>query len=151
MDAYKTPASNLYIENERPYKPVAGILIGLCFSVLLMHLSSTIIAIIFGALSGEAITEENFSSMLAGSNLYLLADTVVSAVVLFFAGRAIGKRTKGKEIKFAIILALITLSIYLPIYIFSNAFIEYPVWYNLIAFISTVVIVPFGAKSVANT
>ncbi|MDP3815805.1 hypothetical protein [Pseudomonas sp.] len=151
MDAYKTPASDLHVEGEIEYRPLAGLLIGLCFAVLLTSLTSTILCIAFGVLLGADLSSENFVIELASNNFYLLTDIAISAIVVFYAGRATGKRTHGKEIKFGAILAIITLAMSLLLSIYTDAFSIFPAWYTALATISIIILIPFGAKSVANT
>lgn len=151
MDAYRTPASGLHTENQRVSKPISGILIGLCFTILLTTLTSSIMAVVFAASLDAGVTIENLNSEIAKNSIYLLADLAVSSIVIFFAGRAIGKRTPGKEIHYGIILSVITLLIYLPMFWYTNALITYPIWYNLLVLFSLFLILPLGAKTAAHT
>ena len=151
MDAYKTPTSDLHVEFPKEHKPITGILIGLFFVVIVMNITSTLLAIIFGALLGADFTVESWTALLATNNAYLLTDLSISAIVCFYAGRAVGKRTPKKEIYFGVILAIINIAIYLPIFIYTDAFTTYPSWYNALSFIVNFSIIPLGASSAANT
>lgn len=151
MDAYRTPASGLNTKSQITYKPVSGILIGLCLTILLANFASAIIVAIFAAWSGTEITSEKLNLAFSQNSSALLADLLVNGVVLFFAGRFIGKRTTGKEMQYGIILSAITLLIYLPTFWLSDAFTIYPYWYNLLAFSSVILALPLGAKTVSHT
>ncbi len=74
-------------------KPVKGILVGLGYTMLLATIIGMIWLFAFGAILGFDLTSPNLESEMAGSTLYMISDTIVSAIVLFLGGRAAGKRT----------------------------------------------------------
>lgn len=151
MEAYKTPSADLRTEDLRKHKPIKGLLIGLCLTIILATLASTINTIIFGILLGANLSGNDLGTALASNIAFLLTDLIISAAIVFYAGRSTGKRTPGKEIKFGTILASITFLIYLPIFIYSNAFTTYPAWHNILSLFLIFTLIPYGAKSVANT
>ncbi len=151
MDVYKTPGSELIEENNRPYKPVKGILVGLSYTILLATIISMIWLFAFGALLGFDLTSPNLETEMANSTLYMISDTIVSTIILFLGGRAIGKRTPGKELKFGVILAVITAIIYLILMIATESLKTFPLIYILITFVITAIAVPYGSKSTAKT
>ena len=151
MDVYKTPGSELIDENNRPFKPVKGILVSLSYTILLATIVSIIWLLASGTLLGFDLTSPNLESEMANSDIYMISDTIVSAIVLFLGGRAVGKRTPGKELKFGVILAIITAIIYLILMIATESFKTYPLIYHLILFVITAIAVPYGSKSTAKT
>jgi hypothetical protein len=151
VDAYRTPTADVRVESPKEYKPLVGLLIGLFFTIIIMSITSGGVGFIFGTTLGADFSGQNWNKLLAASNSYLLTDIVVSAIVCFYAGRAIGKRTPGKEIKFGFLLASINIAIYLPMYIYSDAFTTYPSWYNTLTFVINFLFIALGAKRAANT
>ncbi len=151
MDVYKTPGSKLIDENNRPYRPVKGVLVGLGYTILLTTIVGMIWLFAFGAISGFDLASPNLESEMAGSTLYMISDTIVSAIVLFFGGRAVGKRTPGKEFRFGVILAIITAIIYLLLMVATESLETFPLIYILITFVITAIAIPYGARSTAKT
>ena len=147
MDVYKTPNSELIDDNNRPYKPVKGILVGLGYTIVLATIASMVLLLVFGF----DLASSNLESVLANSSLFMLSDTILGAIVLFFGGRAIGKSTPGKELKFGVILATITAIIHLIVMIPAESFRTYPLIYNLAIFVMTAIAIPYGSKSSAKT
>jgi len=147
MDVYKTPNSELIDDNNRPYKPVKGILVGLSYTIVLAMIASVVLIFVFGF----DLTSPNLESEMANSGFFMLSDTIIGAIVLFFGGRAVGKRTPGKELKFGVILAIITTVIYLIVMIPAESFKTYPLIYNLATFVITAIAIPYGSKSGAKT
>ncbi len=132
-------------------KPVKGILVGLGYTILLATIIGMIWLFAFGTILGFDLTSPNLESEMAGSTLYMISDTIVSAIVLFLGGRAAGKRTPGKELRFGVILASITAIIYLILIIATGSLETFPLIYVLMAFVVTAIAVPYGAKSTAQT
>ena len=147
MDVYKTPNSELIDDYNRPYKPVRAILVGLSYSIVLAMIASMILLFVFGF----DLTSPNLDSEIANSNFFMLSDTIIAAIVLFFGGRAVGKRTPGKELKFGVILAIITAVIYLMAMISTESYKISPLIYTLASFVIPVIAIPYGSKSVAKT
>ena len=151
MDAYKTPESELINDNNRPYKPIKGVLIGLIYTIVLATIISMIWLFAFGAILGFDLTSPNLESEMANSTPYMISDAIVSAILLFLGGRAVGKRTPGKELKFGVILAIITAIIYLILMIATESLKTFPLIYILMTFVITAIVVPYGSKSTAKT
>ena len=146
MDVYKTPGSELIDDHNRSYKPVRGILVGLSYTLVLAMIASMILTFVFGF----NLTSPNLESEIANSSFFMITDTITGAIVLFYGGRAVGKRTPGKELKFGAILAIITAVIYLILMISTDSFITYPLIYNLATFVVTAIAIPYGSKSGAK-
>ena len=147
MDIYKTPGSELIDDRNRPYKPVRGIFVGLSYTIVLTMIASMILLFVFGF----DLASPSLESEIADSSFFMFSDTIISALVMFFAGRAVGKRTPGKELKFGVILAVITAVIYLIFMISTESFKTYPLIYNLATFVVTAIAIPYGSKSSAKT
>jgi peptidoglycan/LPS O-acetylase OafA/YrhL len=151
MDAYRTPDSELIDGNNRPYKPLRGLLAGLGYTLLLATVISVIWLLLFGLMLGFDLTSPGLEKELAGSPLYMASDLITGAIVLFFGGRAVGTRTPGKELMFGFILAAITIIIYLILMLATESFKTFPLIYNLTTLFMTAVVVPYGSKSTAIT
>ena len=150
MNEYKTPESDLIVDENRIYSPIKAVVYGLCVSIILVNIVSLIEVIIFGAITGLDFSDENtVEAALSNSSIFMVSDIVVSALVLFFAGIVIGKHVPGKESKFGIIVSIITVVIYFPLFFVSDAFVIWPFWYNFFGMLAVSAIY-FGAKSKSN-
>jgi len=148
LDAYKTPEADLTTVDKQAFKPVKAILYGLCVSIILASIVAIIEGILFGLALGVDFTNEGALELaLNNSTAFLIGDTILSALVLYFAGRVVGKYAPGKETKYGVILTIITLTIYLPILIATDSFSIYPIWYNSISIVVIVFAIYLGAKS----
>lgn len=151
MDVYKTPVAELIDDNNRPYKPVKGILIGLSYTLILASIVSMTWLVACAFVLGFDLTSPTIETELAGNRFYMLSDTLVSALVLFFGGRAIGKQTPGKELKFGFILAFITIVLFLLLMLVTDSFKIYPLYYILLTLVTTAVVIPYGSKTAAGS
>jgi len=150
LDAYKTPTSDLNTDI-KIFSPAKAIIYGLCISVILTSIASMIEGIAFGFVLGVDFSDESaFESALANSMVFMVFDIAMSALILFFAGKSVGKRVQGQEAKYGVIVYLLTFAIYLPLFIISDAFTIWPIWYNFISLIVVLSAIYFGAKSVAK-
>jgi len=148
MDVYQTPNSHLTIDNKRPFKPVKAVLYGLSISLFLTTLVSTIFVVALGIISGADMSNENSVNALFASNpLFMFIDLALCGWILYFAGSVVGKHTRGKEIKYAIIISVLLLIIITLLFVLTEYFSTYPMWYNLSSFIIIPVGIYFGAKS----
>jgi len=148
MDAYKTPSANLEVNVGLPFQPIKGLLFGLLYAIGLMFLISSMVLLGFVLLLGLDLTDPKlFESDLNNRTSYLITDLIVSFVILFFAGRATGKYTPHKEIKYGVVLALLTCLIYVPLSFFGDEYSDYPIWYNALSVLSVFIAIYFGAKS----
>ncbi len=148
MDAYQPPNSDLTIDNKRPFKPVKAVLYGLSIAFFLTTIVSTIVFVVLGIISGVDVGNEDALNTLFASNpLFLFIDIALTGVILYFAGSVVGKHTRGKEIKYAIIVSALLLIIITPLFVLTESFSTYPMWYNLSSFIIIPVGIYFGAKS----
>ena len=151
MDVYETPKSDLIDDNNRPFKPIKGILIGLFYTIVLAMIVSILWLLAVGAILGFDLNSPNLESEMAGSLIYMTSDSIISAIILFFGGRAVGKRTPGKEMKYGIILTAMTIVIYLLLVIATESYKTSPIIYVLATFIITAIAVPYGSKSTTKT
>lgn len=151
MDVYKTPEAVLNTSENIVFSPFKAIMFGLCISIILASIVSMIESIAFGIVLGVDFNDQSsFESALANSTVFLVVDIVVSSFILFFAGKSVGRRVPGKEEKYGIIVSLLTLFIYLPLYVVSDAFSVWPIWYNLMSLTVVLSAIYFGAKSIAK-
>ena len=151
MDPYQIPESELVDNNQRPFRPITGIFIGLSFTVILMIVVSLVWAILFGLISGIDILTEDFELELSQRLSYMIPDLVISTAVVYFGGQAIGNRTPGKELKFGCILALITVLIYISLFLIEAGAAPYPMWYTLLIFVLPIVAIPYGSLTVSKS
>ena len=151
MDAYKPPESNLLEGKERPNKLIAGILIGLFYTVIVTTIVSAIWLIAFGVFAGLDLTAPSIQTEMSQRPAYMVIDVIFNILVLYLGGRSVGRRTPGRELKFGIILAAITFIIYLAFFVMTDAFEALPLAYNIIALISVVVAIPYGANRAAKS
>lgn len=147
MEAYKAPDSDLTTNHKRPFKPVKAILYGLSISIILTTIVSVIALVIFGFVSGVDFTNEDTFNLLYTNNLFMFIDVILTVWVLYFSGTVVGKYTPGKEVVFAIIVSVLTLIIFAALFLMTESFSTYPIWYNLSSFVVIPVGIYFGAKS----
>ncbi|MGD8885841.1 MAG: hypothetical protein PVF34_09465 [Gammaproteobacteria bacterium] len=152
MDPYKTPDAALETDSDNPHQPVRAVIYGLCISIILVTLASIVEGIGFGIALGVDLSDQaGFKAMLATSTAFMVTDILVSSVLFYWAGRVVGKRVPGKELKYGIIVTLLTLAIFLPLIIDSDTFDHYPLWYNLVSIIVFLVVIPLGAISTVKS
>lgn len=152
MDVYKTPKADLSAKGEKQFKPVRAVLFGLGISIILASAISTIYGIVLAlALGLDFSNQEAFESELTNNLLFQIGDVVISGLILYFAGRVVGKRTPGKEVKYGIIVSTITFAIYLPLFFATDTFSVWPLWYNLLGIFVIFFAIILGAKSCATS
>lgn len=120
------------------------------YTIVLAMIASMILLFIFVVAFRLGQASPNLESEIANNSLFMLSDTILGSIVLFFGGRAAGKRTPGKELKFGVILAIITVIVYLIFMIATESFKTYPLIYNLATFVIAAIAIPYGAKSSSN-
>lgn len=149
MDIYKTPDSKNQEPHNHQFKPVSAIAYGLLISIVLSTVVTIIEAIVFGIMIGLTQGTEAFSEDLFTKNSsFLLIDLILTFTCLYFAGRVTGKFAFGQELKFGLIVALITFFIYIAFYMLMDTGDQYPLWYDLGSFASVFVAVLLGANSI---
>lgn len=150
MDAYKTPESNLDPTSGRIFKPVKALTYGLFVSLGILLIASNIVGIIFLLLNRESISsltnEREIQLFLANNIPFLLVDFFMSVAILFYAGTRIRRFACNQEIKYGFILASITFTILLAVYLVEKSYEIYPLWYSFIVFSSTFIAILLGAK-----
>jgi len=151
MDIYRTPQSELVSGTIRPYAPYKGLLIGLLHTIFLVTLVSYVWLFLFGAINGLDISAPNFGVNVKNNPIYLATDVMVTVVVLYFAGRGIGFRTPGEELKFGVILGVLTVAIYLSLILTTGGLFKHSLFYNLAYLASPLLAIPLGAKHVAKS
>ncbi len=141
VDIYKTPESELDIETTAKFKPIKAIVFGLLVSVVLLMFIGIIEGFVAAFLFGFNLEDmKNITTTLSNSTTYLIADLLITSVILFYAGRVVRKYAPHKEMLFAVIVTILTAAIYIPLGISANSFSIYPVWYSIL---STIIV--FGA------
>ncbi|MET1077065.1 MAG: hypothetical protein ABWY06_03490 [Pseudomonas sp.] len=149
MDPYQTPETDLQTTTTRPFKPISGLLLGLCIYLILGQLLSVVLTYGYGLALGLDITNVTFMTALAGHPFYLALDLVLSSALLFYAGRVIGKRTPGQELRYAAVLTAILLVLNLLMFYYTDTFSVYPVWYSTLIILITLTMIPLGARNSA--
>jgi hypothetical protein len=149
MNIYKTPDSSNQEPENRQCKPINAICYGLLISIVLTMIVSIIEVMIFAIIIAVTQGSENISAdFMTGNSLFLIIDLIVTFGCLFYAGKITGKYAFGQELKFGLIVALLTLLIYVLIYFTIDSTENYPVWYDLMTYINIFVAILWGAKSV---
>jgi hypothetical protein len=152
MNIYKTPDSNTEKPETPQFKPINAICYGLLIAVVLTMIVSTVEAMVFAAIIAITQGVENISAdFFAENSLFLAIDLIVTFGCLFYAGKMTGKYVYGQELKFGLIVALLTLLIYVLIYFSIESTENYPIWYDLITFINIFVGILWGANSVKRS
>jgi len=150
MDIYKppTPDNN---RPERQLKPINAICYGLLISIVLTTIVSIVEALIFGIIVATTEGVEKLSAdFIAHNPVFLFIDLIVTFACLFYAGKVTGKYAFGQELKFGLIVAVMTITIYILIYSTMDSS-TYPIWYNIASFASVFVAILAGAKSMKQT
>jgi hypothetical protein len=148
MNIYKAPDSNNQSPQTRQLKPINAICYGLLISVVFTMFVSIVEGIIFGVIVAVTQGAEKLSAdFIAKNSLFLAIDLIVTFACLFYAGKITGKYAAEQELKFGLIVALITSAIYLLIYSTMDITSAYPIWYNLASFLIIFVAILLGARS----
>lgn len=150
MQEYEPPQSDLSVSNGGKFKPVKAIILGLLMVIVVSNIASVLLFVGFGLIEGIDLTDDAAITRLSRHNVFLAIDFVASVIIFYVSGQIVASNTRGKEYKFAILLALITLGIYLPVFIVSDALESYSFLYNLLVLISIPAAILFGARSVAK-
>ena len=148
MHAYKTPSANLTPPQQIPFKPVKAILIGLLYTIVLMLFVSSVLLVTFiFILDLNNADPTVYETVIPKSVSYLITDILISFVILYLAGRAACKHAPNQEIKYGLILSVLTLLIYVPFSYSGDTISNYPLWYILISLANVFIAIYFGAKS----
>ena len=141
---FRPPVDTL---KENEYSPVKAILYGLLISVVMGSLASMIESIIFSILTEAELGSKSQSvTALANSVTFLTINVAVYSLIMYYAGTVVKKYTPSHETKFGAIVSTLTFLIYVLLFIGSNSFSEFPVWYNVAVFTSIVVGLNYGVN-----
>jgi hypothetical protein len=147
MDAYKTPQADVDVVVGRAYQPVKALVLGLLVSVVLALVVSIIETIAVAIAFGLDLTKESELMALVSRNItFMLFDLLVTALIMFFAGSVVGRYTPGKEVKFGLILSVLTLAVFVPMSLISNSYAQYPLWYHAVSVASIFIAIYLGAR-----
>lgn len=150
MSIYKAPKAELEVDGAAIFSPVKAIVYGLFFSIVLTGIASIVVAITFALMVGADISDEKaLESLLANNTALLITDIVVSFFVLYFAGKAAGKRVPGQEVKYGFIVSALSVAIYLSLSIAPDA-LSLPMWYNIASLAIVFLAINYGAQSLLN-
>lgn len=75
---------------------------------------------------------------LLGNPIYLFFSLIISFLCAVLSAYFATKYSPGAEVKFGIIIGAVVILISLPLWLASNTFQTYPIWYSAISFISPV-------------
>jgi len=123
----------------------------LAYTIILATLASISWSILFAAIKGISVVAADFESMLSTSPDFMIPDLIFSLIIAYLAGRAVGKRVPAQELKFGFVVALITLAIYIPLFVLADAIQTYPPWYNILSLLVVILAIPYGAKSTSKS
>ena len=147
MDIYKTPESELDIETTAKFRPVKAIVFGLLVSVVLLMFIGIIEGFVAAFLLGFNLEDmKNINTILSNNTAYLIADLLITSVILFYAGRVVRKYAPRKEMMFAVIVTILTSAIYIPLGISANSYSIDPVWYSIVSTILLFGAIIIGAR-----
>ena len=147
MDFYKPPESDVEIETGRAFKPIKAIVLGLLVSMALSMVVSVIEVIIFAVILKLDLSDAKALNLLTGKNTtFQIVDTIITFLILFFAGRVVRKYAPGKEVLVGLIVASLTFVFALYMTISSGGFVTGPVWYNVASLLSIFVAIYLGSN-----
>ena len=134
MSIYKTPDADVELVEEKKPQPFKAIIYGRLVSVVLIVIASGIQGVAFTLINFEDVmafeSPEDAKNYFTGNLSFLIIDIVVSFLILYFAGTRVRKYARGQEIKYALVLSVLTFLIHLTFFIYKNSFFDYPLWYN---------------------
>ena len=134
MSIYKTPEADVELVVEKKLQPFKAIIYGLLVSVVLIVIASGIQGVAFTLINFEDVmafeSPEDAKNYFTGNLSFLIIDIVVSFFILYFAGTRVRKYAQGQEIKYALVLSVLTFLIHLTFFIYKNSISDYPLWYN---------------------
>ena len=90
MDVFKAPEAELIDENQRSYRPLKGVLVGLAYTLGLSSIVSGIWGVAAASFLGIDLMATDLENQLAGSHTYMIMDTLINAVIFYLGGRATG-------------------------------------------------------------
>ncbi|HEY0893668.1 MAG TPA: hypothetical protein VGE32_11475, partial [Cellvibrio sp.] len=150
-DAYKTPESNLELPPQKVFKPIKALVYGLLVSVGLLFVVSALEFFAFAFMNREQIasftSEQEINAFFSSSSVFLVVDICMSFAVLYLAGTIIRKYAVGYELKFGVILALVTFCVHLLFYKMNDPRSTFPFWYDAAGFISIFAAILLGSRA----
>ena len=147
MEAYKTPVSDVEVSAVGEFRPARAVIYGLLVTIVLGGIVSLILGAVFAVVEAESFTTEaEMAAALAGNAPFLLADIVLTVIILYIAGVVVRKYAVGHEIKYALIVCGITLLVFFPMFVISEGIEIYPFWYNAISFMAIPIVLIIAAK-----
>jgi len=149
MDAYKTPDSNSQPpSDERQLKPINAVFYGLLISIVMTIIVSIVEGIVLGiAVATTQGVERLKEDFIANNSVFLLIDIIVTFACLFYAGKVTGRFAPRQEIKFGLIVSVITFIVYFIIYSSADSTTTYPSWYNITSFMIIFIAILMGSYS----
>lgn len=141
--------------NQEPHtvKPVKAIVIGLLLCFLCLSIISTLIALVYGTYLGIDFSSHIFPQELANYYPYLFSDFAISVLFLLWCGKYLTKYSPGEEIKYALIVGILTSLIGVAVTLLDfRAYSAFPLWYMILSVLLTPVLIYYGAKfSIKNS
>ncbi|GAB4192108.1 MAG: hypothetical protein Tsb002_21510 [Wenzhouxiangellaceae bacterium] len=147
MNHYQTPQASLKRE-QLTDRPVKALLLGGLIAFVVVNIVSTLSAVVFVVMNGvNMLDEAAFTRALADSTMYLIFDLLLSAVIMYFAGRVAGRYAPGQAQWIGIVLGVMTVIVYGLLYLILDAYSDWPVWYMVLSFSLMLVMPIIGAHA----
>lgn len=131
----------------RDYRPYQGLFIGLLIAFGVSVLANGAVGYVFFKYLEYEELERNFAAIVADSTNYLVITLMINAMIMVYAGRAVGRRTPGKEHAYGLIFASMITLISLFVFHDYGGFALLPAWFNFLGFATMYLGSYFGARS----
>lgn len=129
------------------FSPVMAAIYGLLITLVLRTIISVIVGTIVAETSGVDFDDAHaINAILAASFTFLIADLVITAALMFWAGRVVRRYSEPLHIKIGLLVMVVTVAVYFTINYTSGAFATYPLWYNVCLLIVVVAGIFIGCK-----
>lgn len=148
MRSYGYDDSTTTVDAIGEYRPYRGLLIGLFIALVVALLAGGSVGFVFLKYIDFADLQNDLPTLIAESRNFLVILLLVSIVVMFFAGRAVGSHAPGREGAYGVILATLVAIIQLFLYKAYDGFWFFPAWFNIVLFVTMYGAICLGAKSV---
>lgn len=147
QDVDQSPVSTGGKVEREVYSPPKAIAYGLLISVVLASLVSMLGSIVFAILAEPELGSESRSvAALSDSIVFLIVNVSLYTLIMYYAGSVVKRYAASREVGFGAIVSALTVTIYIFLFMASNTFSEFPVWYNISVFLTIVVALNFGAR-----
>lgn len=129
------------------FSPLMATIYGLLITLVLRTIISVIAGTIIAETSGVDFDDANaINAILAASLTFLITDLILTAVLMYWAGRVVRRYSEPSQLKIGWLVTVVTVAVYFMINYTSGVFTTYPFWYNVCLLVVVVAGIFAGCK-----